>query len=61
MAELPSPACSHSLRTCANRPASAFKWRLRKSETVRKSGGSTPTMLVKSTRSRAALPIRRDE
>src|SRR5208337_535294 len=30
-------------------------------ETVRKSGGSSPTMLMKSTRSRAALAIRRDE
>ena len=30
-----SQTCSHSLRTCANRPASAFRWRLRKSETVR--------------------------
>ena len=34
---------------------------MRKSETVRKSGGSSPTMLMKSTRSRAALAIRRDE
>jgi hypothetical protein len=28
---------------------------------VRKSGGSSPTMLMKSTRSRQALAIRRDE
>ena len=34
---------------------------LRKSETVRKSGGSSPPMLMKSTRSRGAFAIRRDE
>src|SRR5271165_5475109 len=44
-----------------NSPPSAFKCRLRKSEMVRKSGASSPTMLMKSTRSRHALAIRREE
>ena len=61
MAELRQPRPLAQLENLPNRPASAFKWRLRKSETVRKSGGSSPTRLMKSTRSRAALAIRRDE
>ena len=39
----------------------AFKCRLRKSLIVRKSGGSSATIITKSFRSRQALAIRRDE
>src|SRR6266436_804932 len=40
---------------------SAFKCRLRKSLIVRKSGGSSATIITKSFRSRQARAIRRDE
>jgi hypothetical protein len=56
-----SPALSHSRKTCVNNPDSAAKCRLRKSLTVRKSGGSSATIIMKSVRSRHALAIRRDE
>src|SRR6516165_6247069 len=48
-------------KTCWNSSFSAFKCRSRKSEMVRKSGASSPTILMKSTRSRHALAIRREE
>lgn len=51
----------HSFKTRVNRLASAFRWRLQKSQIVRKSGASSPTVLMKSTRSREAFAIRLDE
>jgi len=56
-----SPTASHSLRTCTNRTFSADRCRLRKSEMVRKSGGSPATIIMKSARSLHALAMRRDE
>ncbi len=47
--------------TSVNKPARAFRRRLRKSVMVRKSAASRPTTLMKSTRSPAAFAIRRDE
>jgi hypothetical protein len=44
-----------------NNSPSAFKWRLRKSLIVRKSGGSSATIITKSFRSRQALAMRRHE
>jgi hypothetical protein len=55
------PAFSASFNTCTNKAASAFRCRLRKSEIVRKSGGSPATIIMKSARSTVALAIRRDE
>ena len=55
------PAFSHSSNTCLNSSLRAFRCRLRKSDMVRKSGTSSPTMLMKSTRSPHALAIRREE
>ena len=55
------PAFSASFKTCTNSPASAFRCRLRKSEIVRKSGGSHATIIMKSARSMQAFAIRRDE
>jgi hypothetical protein len=56
-----NPAFSASFNTCTNRSASALRCRRRNSEIVRKSGGSPATIIMKSTRSTAALAIRRDE
>lgn len=44
----PCFACAHSLKTCENRLACAFRRRLRKSEIVRKSEASKERMLMKS-------------
>src|ERR1035441_5306658 len=43
---LTSPAVSHNFRTCRNSAPSAFKCRLRKSLIVRKSGGSSATIIA---------------
>jgi len=56
-----SPARSHSLGTCTNSADNAARWRRRNSEMVRKSGASSATIAVKSTRSAYALAIRREE
>src|SRR5262249_17236578 len=54
-----SPAFSHSRSTCANKRDSAPRCRRRNSLTVRKSGGSSATIIRKSVRYRHALAIRR--
>src|SRR6185437_6402795 len=43
---LTSPAVSHNFRACRNNSPSAFKWRLRKPLIVRKSGGSSATIIT---------------
>src|SRR5208282_5517831 len=55
MAELRQSGPFAQLQNPREQAVSAFRRRLRKSETVRKSGASSPTMLMKSTRSRAAF------
>ena len=61
MAELDQARLLAQLQDLRNNAPSAFKCRLRNSETVRKSGASSATMLMKSTRSRQALAMRREE
>jgi hypothetical protein len=55
------PGAEECFRAIAKANVSAFKWRLRKSLIVRKSGGSSATIITKSFRSLQALAMRRDE
>jgi hypothetical protein len=54
------PGRTASRKTCANRAASAFRRRRRNSLSVRKSGASPATIIMKSARSTEALARRRD-